>query len=173
MRTLIAGWCKRTCGMMQGNWAELGPRIQAVHLGRASSFSVVCVTHIFMRHTSKGLLFVCWGCFPVNTFSYTLCLGLLSQAWTAKIKLCDTCKTCNFATSILRVSTSENDTICAVGWYICDDLHRTLKGFQKLCKKDFRRQGSKFEKRYVQSWPSEYVFRVRRAYERYGIYLFY
>jgi hypothetical protein len=78
MRTLIAELCKRTGGMMQGNWPELGPRLQAVHLGRAGSFSVVCVTHIFMRHTSKGLLFLCWGCFLVNTFSHTLCLGLLS-----------------------------------------------------------------------------------------------
>jgi hypothetical protein len=135
MRTFIAGWCKWTCGVMQGNWPALVPRLQAVHLGRAGSFSVVCVTHIFKRQTSKGLLFLCWGCFLVNTFPNTLCLGLLLPR--AKIKLSEysTCKTRNFATSILRVRTSENVTICAVGWYICDDLHRTLKGFQISCRK--------------------------------------
>jgi hypothetical protein len=54
--------------------------------------SVMCVTHIFMRHTSKCLLFLCWGYFLVNTFSHTLCLGILfpcKLGLNGKIKLCE------------------------------------------------------------------------------------
>jgi hypothetical protein len=92
--------------------------------------------HLHAAHLD--LLFLCWGCFLVNTFSNTHTLPRVTfSSLNGKNQVVRilACKTRNVATSILRVPTSENVTSCAVGWYLCDDSHRTLKGFQISCRK--------------------------------------